>query len=266
MSTGAADERPHGLTLGQRAWVTAGGALALVVALVPPLSSAARSYDYAAALQFSLLAIVVPALLAIGAPWSLRRPGAASAVSEEQPGPLEVLADRRRRHPELTRTLVFVVLDLAVVLAWRAPSAVALVARHAWMAPVQAVVLVVFGIGLWWELVESPPLVPRSGPLRRAVLAAVIMWVFWVDAYVVGLSNSDWYRNFHHVAGQGLSAAADQQVAAVILWFVSAVAFVPLIFWDALRWIRSEEDADAELYKMTRTEFRRSPPGPTTSG
>jgi hypothetical protein len=115
------------------------------------------------------------------------------------------------------------------------------------------------------ELVDSPPLVPRSGPLRRAVLAAVVMWVFWVDAYVVGLSNADWYRNFHHVAGHGLSAAADQQVAAAVLWFVAAAMFVPIVFWSALQWIRSEENPDAELYRLTKVE-RRSSAQPSSSG
>jgi len=168
------------------------------------------------------------------------------------------MADRRTRHPELVRTTGFVVLDLLAVVAWRTPAAVAAVARDGWLAPVEAVTLIAFGTGLWLELVESPPLVPRSGPLRRAVLAAVTMWVFWVDAYVVGLSSPVWYRNFHHVAGHGLSAAADQQIAAALFWFVAAVMFVPVVLWSALQWIRSEEDPDSELYRLTKTERRSS--------
>ncbi len=77
------------------------------------------------------------------------------------------------------------------------------------------------------------PLEPRSGYLRRAVLAAVAMWAFWILAYVLGLSNHDFYRNFPHVPG-GLSAAADQQIASAVLWFVAAASFVPVIFWNAL--------------------------------
>ncbi len=46
--------------------------------------------------------------------------------------------------------------------------------------------------------------------------------------------------------------------------------FVPIIFWNALQWIRSEEDPDAELYRLTKMERRSSPlgrpsPGPTVT-
>ena len=119
--------------------------------------------------------------------------------------------------------------------------------------------LLVFGLGLWLELATSPPLVPRSGYLRRAVLAAFVMWAFWVLAYVVGLSNHDFYRNFHH-AGGGLSAAADQQIASAVLWFFAAVAFVPVIFWNALLWLKTDEDPDTELLALARAERRRRMP------
>jgi hypothetical protein len=249
-------------------WFLAAGVVVGLAALVPPFSTLSRRYEYAESLQFSMFAIVIPALVAVGAPWRWTRLAARPGLgaSGASAGPLDRLADGRRRHPELVRTLGFIVIDLLVVVAWRTPGAVRAVAGHGWLAPVEAVILTVFGLGLWLELVESPPLVARSGPLRRAVLAAIIMWVFWVDAYVVGLSNDDWYPNFHHMAGHGLSAAADQQFAAVILWFVAGAAFVPIVFLNALRWLRSEEDSDAELYRLTKAELRRAPTPPPASG
>ncbi len=207
-------------------------------------------------MQFALLAIALPALVAVGAPW--RRLGLASP-DETARRPLDHLADHRLRHRELPRALVFVALDLGAVVAWHAPVAVAAVAAHGWLAFVEAVTLLVSGLGLWLELVESPPLVPRSGRLRRAVLGAVSMWAFWIMAYVVGLSARGFYPNFHHTAGS-LSAAADEQVGAVVLWFVATSAFVPVIFWNALRWLQSEEDPDAELFVLAREERRRGTP------
>lgn len=254
-----------------RAWSLLAAAVACLAVLVPPLATLSRRFEYAASLQFCVLAIVIPALVSVGAPW--RRMRLAARPNTGEPGaaacPADRLAERRRRHPELVRTLGFIVLDLLAVVAWRTPGAVVAVARHGWLAPVEAVTLIALGMGLWLELVESPPLAPRSGHLRRAVLAAVAMWAFWVDAYVVGLSNADWYRNFHHVAGHGLSAAADQQIAAAVLWFVAAAMFVPIVFWSALQWIRSEENPDAELYRLTKMERRSSAqppsPGPRTN-
>ena len=48
-----------------------------------------------------------------------------------------------------------------------------------------------------------------------------------------------------------------------ILWLAAAVMFVPVIFWNALRWIRDEEDPDVELYQLTRRD-RLASPGPAS--
>jgi len=237
-------------------WALAAAVVLGLAAMVPPLLTEARRYQFAAALQLALLAIVVPGLATVGAPWTRVRLAGGSGV---RPGPADRLAEGRLRHRELIRSVGFIALDLAAVLAWMTPAAVGAVTRHAWLVPVETVCLVVLGIGMWLELVESTPLVPRSGLLRRAVLAAVVLWAFWTAAYVIGLSRSAWYANFHHAAGHGLSAAADQQVAVALLWLVAAVMLVPVVFWNALRWIRDEENPDVELYRLTRIERLTTP-------
>ena len=185
-----------------RPWCLAGAAPSSWLSGWSRLSPrAARRIEYVAALQFSLLAIVVPALVTVGAPWRL----------------LRLAGNRARRHPVENRSTGSPTAgaatvscpgrspssraDLGVVVAWHAPGAVAAVARHGWLVPLEAASLLVFGLGLWLELVASPPLAPRSGHLRRAVLAALAMWAFWILAYVIGLSNHDFYRNFHHAGG-----------------------------------------------------------------
>jgi cytochrome c oxidase assembly factor CtaG len=265
MNSGAADVRPPARGAPWRPWCLSGAALVLVVGLVPPLSEAARHSEYVATLQFSLFAIVVPALVVAGAPWRLLRLADAGGAANP-PRITDRIADRRRRHRELPWSLAFIACDLGVAVAWHTPGAVGAVVRHGWLAVPEAASLLIFGLGLWLELVASPPLAPRSGYLRRAVLAAFAMWAFWVLAYVVGLSDHDVYRNFHHAAG-GLSAPADQQIASAVLWFVAAVAFAPVIFWNALTWLKTEEDPDAELVALTKAERRRGlPPATRKSG
>jgi hypothetical protein len=78
-------------------------------------------------------------------------------------------------------------------------------------------------------------------------------------AYLVGLSNRGFYPNFHHTVGS-LGAAADEQIGAALLWLVATVTFVPVIFWNALRWIQSDDDPDAELLVLARQERRRGTP------
>lgn len=256
MTTGAAAGRPPARQAPWRSWCLLAAAAVAVVALVPPIGTVARRAEYAAAAQFSLLAIALPALVALGAPWSRIGRLAAAPKGDRRPGPFDRLAERRFRHRELPWAIAFIVADLVVAALWHTPGAVASVSSHAWLASVEGATLLLAGLGLWLELVTSSPLVPRSGHLRRAVLAALAMWVYWILAYLVGLSNHGFYRSFHHVAG-GLSAAADQEIAAVVLWFVATLAFVPLIFWNALSWLQSEDDPDTELLKVARAERRR---------
>jgi cytochrome c oxidase assembly factor CtaG len=252
MSEGAADQRPRGAAL-LRPWCLAAGGLVFVLTLAPPLGTLARRTEYAASLQFSLLAIAVPVLMTLGAPW--RRLGLAGS-SATGPRLLDTLADRRRRHRELPRSLAFIGADLALAVIWHTPAAVEAVSRHSWLGIVEGTTLLAAGLGLWLELVSSPPLEPRSSHLRRAVLAAMSMWVFWILAYVTGLSSHGFYNGFHHVAG-GLSATADEELGAVVLWFAAAAVFVPVIFWNALAWLQSEEDPDTELRGLARAEQRR---------
>jgi cytochrome c oxidase assembly factor CtaG len=204
------------------------------------LSSLARRYEAGDVLRYGLWAIVVPPLVAMGMRW----PNAAS------------LAGARVRHPELGRVAAFLVLDWLVMVWWFTPLAVRTTTNTPWLLAVEALTLIAAGVGFWLELVESPPLVPRLGTFRRAVLGALAMWFIWIEAYLVGMAQSGWYRNFSHVAGHGLSRAADQQVAAVVLWFIATAVFVPVIFVNALRWLQRDEEPDAELRKLVKEDRR----------
>ncbi len=261
-------------------------ALVLVVlCVIPPLVTEARRYEFAEAVQYSLLAVVIPALVAIGAPW--RRLGLASTpvgaegaettgpvstgAATDSPtdlGPVDRLARGRRRHPEALRSAGFFALYLAGAILWRLPATVNALVRHPWLVAMEAVSLVAVGIGLWLELVESPPLLPRLSRPHRVALAAVSMWTVWILAYLVGLSHASWYHAFAHHAGSGLSLSADQQLTTGMMWFISGCAFIPVVFWNLVQWLQSEEDPDEELHHLLRVERirgRTGPGGPTTA-
>ena len=226
--------------------------IAVVVVLIPPLSDRAQRYDWAGALQFAILLIAAPGLFVAGAPWGAL--GLARAA--------EALSAGRRRHPERRRALAVVVLTLAVAAAWRTPGAVDWLRPGGWRVAVETVALSVCGVALWLECVGSPPLAPRSTRPVRIALMAVSMWTIWVLAYLVAMSHNAWYPAYRHVAGHGLSLAADQQLAAGVLWATAACSFIPLLFWNLFQWLRSEEDPDEELHRLLREERRRGAPAP----
>lgn len=260
----AASERPVAVPERARRILACGGFLLLIVVLVPPLSSEARRYEFVEAIQFGILACLVPALLVLGAPWrflGLARPQPSAdppAPAGAPPQLLDRLNESRRRHLGFVRSLAFAVVEIVVVVAWRMPVAVDGLARHAWLAPLEGACLLLGGLGLWLELVDSPPLSPRTSGPQRVLLAALVMWAIWISAYLVGLSQASVYGAYHHVAGVGLSFAADQEAATFVLFFVAAAVFVPVIFWLLLRWLVTEEDPDQGLYRLVRDTRRRS--------
>ncbi len=149
------------------------------------------------------------------------------------------------------------------MVAWRIPPSVDALARHGWLSLLEAVSLMTAGVGLWLELVESPPFSPRLARPKRIALAAVAMWTIWVTAYLVGLSHASVYRSYAHVAGRDLSVSADQALTTGILWVTSLGAFIPVIFSNLVLWLRSDEDPDDALYRLVRDRRRSADPRST---
>ncbi len=244
--TGAADSGPglgHDSTW-RRALLVPAGVL-VVLALVPPFSTWARTYEWVQAVQFAVLALAGPALLVMAAPW--RSVGLADRALK--------LSESRKRHADPAHSAGFVVAELCVLIAWRTPAAVNWLEGSSWRVLLEAATLILVGVAYWTEIVESPPLSPRSTQPVRMMLAASVMWTIWVLAYLVGLSHDDWYRSYHQVGG--LSIAADQQLTTGVLWFISACAFIPVIFWNLVVWLRSDEDPDQELRRLAKLDRRR---------
>jgi cytochrome c oxidase assembly factor CtaG len=270
MIQGAASHRslePQGSRTYQldRALLFVGAVILFIACLVPPFSSYARRYEFVEALQFAILAVVVPVLVVSGSPWRLLRI-AAHLPPEDRDNAgsganslrlVDELAAHRRRHPEALRSVLFASLFLAGVTLWRIPLTVDALVRHPWLVGVEAVTLLMVGVGLWLELIESPPLSPRLSRPNRVALAAVSMWTIWVLAYLVGLSHGAWYHAYSHHPGRGLSLSADQQLTTGMMWFVCGCAFIPVIFWNLTRWLQSEEDPDVELHRLVRQDRTR---------
>jgi cytochrome c oxidase assembly factor CtaG len=261
-----ADVRSSRAVAGVRQVMNGLAVVLLALSLMPPLGIYARRFEFVEALQFCLLAIVVPVMVVCGAGW--RQLGLAVAPPPaigddgdlDAPGglrPVDRLAIGRRRHSEPWRAVVVAGVFLTVVLLWRIPLSVDALARHPWLVAFEAATLVPTGVALWLELVESPPLLPRLTRPNRVAMATVVMWVIWVLAYLVGLSHGAWYHGFDHSLASGISISADQQLTTGVVWIVSGAAFVPVVFWNLIFWLQSEEDPDDELYRLVRQERSR---------
>ena len=243
MRAGATDPRPPTRWDGLGRLCILAGAVLAVGVVVPPLFGLAHRYELAEAVQFSVLAMVVPPLLAIGASWS--RPGPKRRPPDGAPSGAGAPADGHRRNRSQARSAICTAAFMAAAVAWRTPGAVGALERRSFLLPLEAASLVVVGVAFWLDLVGSGSLVLRASRPLRALMAAVAMWTVWTVAYLGGFSGASWYTGFHHAAGGGLSAAADQQFATGVCWFFAAVAFMPVVFWNLLVWLRTEEEVEA---------------------
>jgi cytochrome c oxidase assembly factor CtaG len=223
----------------------------------------ARQYEFVESIRFCLLAVSIPALLVAGAPWrwlglASRETYVLSADEISRPqtksGWFDRLATARRGRSGDRQAYVLATLFCATAIFWRTTAAVDAVVSHAWLAPVESVVLVSVGVLLWMDLIESPPMKPGATRPFRIGMAAVCMWTVWVLAYLGAMSGNSWYPSFLHLAGHGLSLAADQQLSTGFMWLLPAGAFLPVVFWNLSHWLQSEENPDDELIRIMRKE------------
>lgn len=229
-------------------WLPPAGAVAMLVILLPPVGSLARHYVFVQALQFAVLATVVPALAVLGAAWHGKR--------------WHAMATARSRRSSARRAWAYLVGFIAVTVFWRLPVAVnALVATPA-LTVAEAVSLTLAGSALWLELADSPPFLPTITRPLRAAFAALPMWVIWANAYIMAFSHTIWFAAFAHRAGRGLGITADQQIAAGLLWAVTGLCFVPVVYVSLITWLRDTSDPDHELRRVPRAGGTAGPPMP----
>jgi cytochrome c oxidase assembly factor CtaG len=227
-----------------RPWLAPAGVVIAVAVLVPPVATAATRYVFAQAIQFALLAVVVPALIAAGAPWRfvfIRPDGAAS------PGLADRWAAARSHRPGRGPAWAVLAGYIVIALGWRLPVAVNALVGHPALTLAEAVTLIAVGCALWLELVESPPLLPRISRPLRAAFAALPMWALWASAYIMGFSGSAWFSSLSRDAGHGLSTIADQEIAAGLLWAIPALSFIPVVYAALIGWLRDSAEPDEEL-------------------
>ena len=98
-----------------------------------------------------------------------------------------------------------------------------------------------FGTALmfWKQVIPSPPLRVRLADSQRVLYAVGAMIVSWVLAVVLALAPHPLYGFYAHEASRpgGISAIADQQLAAGIMWVPGSITFLIVIFVYVHRWL-----------------------------
>lgn len=253
-SVSAPDRVTSGPVAASRLWFAAAGLAAVAVCLVPPVATLAQRYVVAESIQFTVFAMVVPALVVLGAPWRLLRLSRPAGAD----GPLDRLAASRREQRSFLRAGFFLLVFMAVSLVWRLPPVMDALAGQPALLPAEMLTLLAAGVGLWLELLASPPLAPRLPRPHRAAVAALAMWFTWAIAYVVGFHNGAVFTAYGSVPGRAISLIADQELAVAIIWTVAGFCFVPVVIVTMMGWLSGSGDADEELQRIVRDTDQRA--------
>lgn len=232
---------------GLRRWLPVAAAVLVVASLVPPLSTLARRYLFVESIQFSLFAMVCPALIVLGAPWRRLRSRRQDGTQESGTPPRLAgrLAAGQDSRSSFLRGVVFLVVFIGVSLAWRVPPVLDALARHPGLVAAEAITLLAAGVGLWVGLVRSPAPAPQLSGGQRAAIAALAMWSTWIAAYAFGFSSQPLVHAY--TGDSGLGVVADQEIAVFLVWGVAGVCFVPVIFAGLFSWLRDSDDIGKEF-------------------
>jgi putative membrane protein len=243
----------------------------LVLALNSPLEALSGQLFWVHMIQHVLLLLVCPPLLVIARPWmrlwralplGWRRPLArwlgssphvrpvhaiASARGQTGAGARGSLRSSRLRSTSwlraswrtLGRPVPSLVLFCAVLAAWHMPALFDATLRSGALHALEHTLFLASALMFWKQVIPSPPLRLRLAPQARVLYLVAAMIASWALAVVLALAPQPLYAHYAHEAARpgGISALADQQIAAGIMWVPGSVAFLAALFVYLNRWL-----------------------------
>jgi cytochrome c oxidase assembly factor CtaG len=224
-----------------------GGLLSIVIALDTPLDPLADKLFAAHMTQHILLLMVAPPLVVLSAPWlrlwqplplGFRRTVAKSIARDRWAAPL------RRLGRLLSRPLPAWIAFNAVLVAWHVPALYDATLSSQAVHDFEHATFLVTGLLFWLQVLDSPPVRSHLRYGQRAVYLTAALLVSWVLAIVLAFATTPLYSAYSQLAHRpgGLSAYADQQIAAGVMWVPGSIPFTIAIIWALYRWLEPVPD------------------------
>jgi cytochrome c oxidase assembly factor CtaG len=218
------------------------GVVTVFVVLEPPFDNWADTSFALHMAQHVLLISVAPPLLVLGRPWPrmwmpfpahARRAAAKGLARGRWSAPLRLAART------LTKPPVAVALLAAMLGLWHIPSMYDAAATNEGIHLLEHTCFVAAALLFWGPLLEAPPIRARIDHLRRAGWFAAGAVPGWILAIVLAEATNPLYPYYATLGHRafGLSAIADQQIGAGVMWVPGSIAnFVCFIVY-VYRWL-----------------------------
>jgi putative membrane protein len=196
-----------------------GGLLVIVAAIDSPIDRYADRLFWVHMVQHVLLTMVAPPLILLGRPWP-------RSVRVLPLGVRRVVARSLHACRVLAAPVVAFVLFNGVLLAWHVPALFDLTLRNEGAHDLEHALFLVTAL-LYWTHLTPTSRRPRLGAAQRVAYGVGVILVSWVLAVVLGFASHPLYGHYAALAHRpgGLSALADQQLAAGIMWVPASIPF-----------------------------------------
>jgi putative membrane protein len=227
----------------------------LVLALASPLDALSDRLFWAHMVQHVLLMLVAAPLVVLARPWirlwrclplGTRRWLARGLSLGRRTAPLRALCRF------IGRPAPSFVAFAVVLLAWHIPALFDATLRSEAVHALEHSLFFFTAVLFFKQVIPSPPLrVSLTAPLRVAY-AIGAMIVGWVLAVVLALAPHALYPHYAHELARpgGISALADQQVAAGIMWVPGSVTFLIVVFVYVHRWLTPSEPGSTRATRL----------------
>lgn len=226
---------------GGREAAFAGALLVVVLALQSPLDRLSALLFWVHMVQHLLLLVVAAPLAVLGAPWLPLWAGAPAFVRR---GATRLAGGRPASRlfsvlrPASTPPASFAVF-LVVLWAWHLPPLYDAALRVQAVHDVEHLTFLGAGVLFWSQVLASPPLPRRLGPLWRAGYMFAAMGQNVALAAAVGLSRVAWYAPYASLADRPghVGALWDQQFGAGVMWTLGDVPFTIVLTASIAAWL-----------------------------
>ena len=226
----------------QRALAFSTGVLTAALAVGSPIDAYADRLFWVHMTQHVLLTMVAPPLILLGRPWPrivrpfplwIRRPVLRALLHDR------ALEPHRRLVRWLAAPLPAFVLFSVTLLGWHLPVLYDLTLRNALVHDLEHALFFTTALVFWVHLLPGVTGRPALADGMRVAYGTGALLVSWVLAVVIGLAAHPVYAHYAALASRptGISALADQQLAAGVMWVPGSIPYCIVVFLAAFRWL-----------------------------
>jgi putative membrane protein len=238
------------------------GLVVILVALASPIDSLSDKLFWVHMIQHVLILGVAAPLIVLGSPWNsiwrplplgFRRSAAKTVGRAGWAAPLRALG-RLLSQP----IPVWIAYNVNLVV-WHIPGAYDAAVGNRAIHDLEHTTFLIFGVLLWAQVIDSPPLRSRLTQFQRIVYIVAASIVGWLIALVLIFSTSPLYplyAHMHHRPG-GISALVDQQLAGGMMLLPGSLAMTIYVFVQIYRWLGADDET-----RPPRGGHRLTPPQP----